>query len=251
MNVDYRWVLIGLLVVLLLISAGIGYLLVKRNRHLTRELARTRLNPLGLDDFDEQPLPEENMDLKTVLFFGDSRAAAWPDPDMDDRFVFVNRGIDGQSSAQTAQRFLTHASSVQPDIIVVQVCVNDLWRIPVFPQEKETIIQVCQDNLGQIVNESRELGATVLLTTIFPVQDPPLTQRMYWSSDVHEGIETVNTFINELAAEDVVVMDAYELLVDENGRLQNQYASDYLHLNKAGYQKLNELLAELLVSISP
>lgn len=254
MNIDFRMAFVGILLIGLLLFAGLSYHLIKRNRHLTRELARTRLAPLGLNYFDGQALPEDNNDMTTVLFFGDSRAAAWPNPEMDDSFTFINRGINGESSAQAALRFDQHVSPVQPDVIVVQVCVNDLWRIPVFPQEKEAIISACKTNLDQIVMQGRALGATVLLTTVFPVQDPPLMQRMYWSSDVYDGIDAVNAHIHSLASEDVLVLDAYAMLVDENGtfdklstgRLQDQYAADYLHLNEAGYQLLNEALIDIL-----
>ena len=246
MNIDFRMILVGAFLIGLLLFAGLSYSLVKRNRHLTRELTRTRLAPLGLNYFDDQPLPETNNDMTTVLFFGDSRAAAWPNPKMDDSFIFINRGIDGQSSAQVAQRFDAHVAPVQPDVVVVQVCVNDLWRIPVFPDEKEAIIHACQENLKQIVEKSNALGATVVLTTIFPVQDPPLTQRMYWSSDVYDGINDVNVFIQSLEAEDVLVLDAYALLVNDNGRLQSQYAADFLHLNEAGYKRLNQALIAII-----
>lgn len=248
MNIDYRLVLVGFLLILLLVSTGLNYKLIKRNRQLSRERVHTLLEPLDLDYFDNQKLPAESMNMTKILFFGDSRAAAWPAPDMDSSFVFINRGIDGHSSAQTMMRFEAHTAPVQPDVVVVQVGVNDLWRIPVFPDEKEMIIHHCQDNLTQIVDHSRALGATVLLTTIFPVQDPPLRQRMYWSSDVYDGIDRVNATIRSLTDDDVLVLDAYGLLVAENGRLQEQYAADYLHINEAGYQLLNESLAELLES---
>ena len=239
----------------------LNYKLIKRNRYLTRELARIRLDPVGLDNFDDQPLLKGNEDMIKVLFFGDSRAAAWPNPEMDDSFVFFNRGIDGESSAQAALRFEAHVVPMQPDVVVVQVCVNDLWRIPVFPDEKEAIIEACQENLSQIVEKSQALGATVVVTTIFPVQDPPLPQRMFWSADVYDGIDAVNAFIRSLEGDNVLVLDAYALLVDENGhfdklsagsdkfrsgRLQSQYAADYLHINEAGYRVLNEALVEIL-----
>jgi lysophospholipase L1-like esterase len=246
MNIDFRLVLVGVLLIGVLLFASLSYTLIKRNRHLTRDLARTRLDPLGIDDFNDQLLLNKDMAHTTVLFFGDSRAAAWPNPEMDDSFAFVNRGINGQSSAQVAQRFDAHVAPVQPDVVVVQVCVNDLWRIPVFPDEKKAIIQACQENIKQIVEQSKAVGATVILTTIFPVQDPPFMQRMYWSADVYDGIDAVNESIRAMAERDVVVMDAYGLLVDENGRLQDQYAADYLHINEAGYQLLNKSLTELL-----
>ena len=37
-------------------------------------------------------------------------------------------------------------------------------------------------------------------------------------------------------------------VVDENGRLHSQYATDYLHINESGYQILNNTLTEVIES---
>lgn len=58
--------------------------------------------------------------------------------------------------------------------------------------------------------------------------------------------DKVNTFIRSLASDDVLVMDAYTRLADENGSFLPQYGADYRHTNKAWYQVLNKYLAELI-----
>lgn len=39
---------------------------------------------------------------------------------------FINRGIGGQTSTQVAERFDANIAPLQPDVLVVRVCVNDL-----------------------------------------------------------------------------------------------------------------------------
>ena len=86
----------------------------------------------------------------------------------------------------------------------------------------------------------------MVLTTIFPVGEPPLQRRPVWSSEIAAAINTVNQHIRSL---DVPVLDAYHLLADERGLLNPAYSVDELHLNPAGYALLNTELRRLLLTI--
>jgi lysophospholipase L1-like esterase len=45
-------------------------------------------------------------------------------------FSFVNRGINTQTSAQVLGRFDKHVVPLHPNIVIVQVGINDLKTIP-------------------------------------------------------------------------------------------------------------------------
>jgi len=64
------------------------------------------------------------------------------------------------------------------------------------------------------------------------------------------AVTTTNQFILSLAADNVLILDAYTLLADESGRLQPQFAMDELHLNQTGYAQLNIELSEILKQIN-
>jgi lysophospholipase L1-like esterase len=203
-----------------------------------------RLDPLNLSYFPHAPT--ENMAGITAVFFGDSRAAQWPAPtDLND-IQFVNRGIGAQTSAQIVGRFDAHVRPLHPDILIVQMCINDLKTVAFFPAQQEQIIANCQNNINQVVQQATAMGTTVILTTVFPVGEFPWQRRLYWSPDIDTAVATVNTTIRSLAAENVLILDAYALLADESGRLQPQFATDELHLNLAGYERLNQELTRLL-----
>ncbi|MBK8988855.1 MAG: SGNH/GDSL hydrolase family protein [Chloroflexi bacterium] len=241
--------LVGLLL-LLVVSLSLNVILVKRFRHVYRELSRVTLNPLGLDQFRAAAdAGTEARDGRLVLFYGDSRAAAWPVPPEVGAFVFVNRGLDGQTAVQSNLRYETHAAPVQPDVVVVQVGINDLRVIPALPAEQAAIVAATTGNIRQIVAKAAADGAVVVLTTIFPVQTPPLLERMYWSAEVETAVQTVNDALRTLAADNVIILDAHALLADDNGALRDEYAADYLHLNAAGYHRLNEALTTLLAEL--
>ncbi|MCA9872903.1 MAG: hypothetical protein KC441_04595 [Anaerolineales bacterium] len=249
MNLAYRTILpLAGLIILLVFSLALNYFLVKRYRQAYREWSRVTLDPLAL----EQPpaLPDNGANGRLVLFYGDSRAAAWPEPADSEGFVFVNGGVNGQTAVQMNLRYAAAAAPLQPDIVVVQVGINDLRVIPALPDQKEAIIAATADNIRQIVSQATAGGATVIVTTIFPVQTPPWTEQMFWSDEVRGGITAVNHAIQSLAGENVLVLDTYALLADEQGVLRSEFAADYLHINANGYYELNQLLRAYLLQLA-
>ena len=105
--------------------------------------------------------------------------------------------------------------------------------------------------LSQIVSQSLDLNATVVLTTIFPLGRIPLERRVFWSTDVADAIAEVNAFIHSLKRENVIVFDTAAVLSDESGTIQKEYSRDFLHLTDAGYDALNEELVRVLAELEP
>ncbi len=130
--------------------------------------------------------------------------------------------------------------------MIVQVGVNDLYRIPIFPENKEIIIYDCKSNVKEIVKQSRQLGAVVILTTIFPIAEVPLERKLFWSPDVELAIKEVNDFIYSLENKDVIIFDTKAILANEQGKVKEEYSRDFLHLNRAGYKAFNEKLMPIL-----
>ena len=147
------------------------------------------------------------------------------------------------------QRFDYHVKPLKPHVILVQVGINDLKTIPLFPERKESIIDNCQKNILRIVAKSTILEATVILTTVFPVGKLPIGRRLVWSHEVTSGVDKVNTYIRSLAEERVIVFDAFSILADGKGNVRPEYSQDFLHLNAAGYKVLNRELKQLLATL--
>jgi lysophospholipase L1-like esterase len=239
----------GLFLILLLASLFLNYYLFRQGRHYYLQLNETRLDPLGLSYYHTGPVAQDpaNPGRMRVVFFGDSRAASWPAPPGLDQFEFINRGIGSQTSEQVVLRFDHHVAPLRPQILVVQVGINDLKTIPLFPGRREAIVACCQENVRQIVRRATDLGATVILTTIFPLAEVPLERRLFWSDEVALAIDELNGYVHALAGENVVVLDAFAILADDKGLVQTAYSRDLLHLNATGYEALNVVLARVLV----
>ncbi len=236
-------ILLGVLSILLLGSLGANYFLYRQGQEYYLQLNLLRLDPLGLNYYQDPP--QARPDLPLVVFLGDSRATSWPAPDLD-RFAFVNRGIGAQTSVQVLGRFDDHVKPLKPNILILQAGINDLKTIPLFPGGRQAIVARCQESIRQIVAKSIDLGATVILTTIFPEGQVPIERRPFWSGDVGVAIDEVNSYIRSLAGNKVIVLDAYSVLSDGHGSLNPEYSQDLLHLTPQGYKRLNAELVPIL-----
>ena len=183
-----------------------------------------------------------------MVFYGNSRAAQWPSPAVEG-FQFINRGIGNQTTAQVAGRFDEHIVPINPDVIVLQLCINDLKTIPLFTGRRQQIIADCESNLQKIVKDLLDLNSTVVISTIFPLGKLPLARRLVWSDEIEQSRQEVNQFIRDLSSDRVIVLDAEPLLADDKGKMKQEYSFDTLHLNEAGYRVLNLELTRILASL--
>ena len=229
-------------------SAVLNFFLYGQLRKYYIELSQVRLDPLGLSYYDPTPRLKDKKDTQRVVLLGDSRAHSWPAPNVDG-YEFINRGIAGETSAQTNQRFNYHLENLEPDIIVIQVGVNDLKAIPLMPEHRNLIVDLYRANIQQLIEKSKDLGATVVISTVLPVGDVPLVRRPVWSDEIGQAVYEVNGYITTLAAEQVIIFDGFSAIADDQGLMPVTYRQDELHLNQQGYGTLNEAFVEVLKTL--
>ena len=245
-QVNLLRVLVIILSLLLAVSMAAGYMAYFFARQFYTTENDVRLEPFSLSAFPIVPT-RASPELKRVVFFGDSRAEAWTAPLNLVGWDFVNRGIGGQTTRQVLGRFAAHVVPLQPQVIVLQVGINDLRTIPIFPASRATIIANCLANIQSIIQQSNDLGAVVILTTIFPVTDPTWERSIFfWSDDIARATVEVNKVLRRFATDRVILLDADLILLDANGRPRPEYMDDTLHLNPAAYDALKLRLALLL-----
>jgi lysophospholipase L1-like esterase len=228
-------------------SIGANIWLYRRGNEYYLQLNSTRLDPLGLRSYPSaaDALLERSSGQRLVVFFGDSRAAEWPAPIIPD-LKFVNRGIGAQTSAQVAGRFAAHITPLHPRVLIIQVGINDIKTILLFPDDAAQIVADCQAYIKQIVELARQQNIAVVLTTVMPRGAVPLERRWYWNSAADQAIIDVNAYIASLQSQQVLVLDTAAVLADEHGAMRAEYQRDFLHLNAAGYAALNRELERIL-----
>jgi len=207
-------------------------------------LNQTTLDPFGLLKGSDDPINPAA--THRVVMIGDSRAQAWPPPPGIESAQFINQGISGQTTAQVLGRFQQHVADLEPDVVLIQVGINDLKTIPLFPDRGANIIEQCGSNIQELASRSLDTGAKVIVTTIIPAGRVPLARIPFWPSEVDQAIDSCNTSIEALSSNRVMVFDTSAIVSGRNGRVQPKYQRDFLHLNGAGYQALNRELTSAL-----
>jgi len=235
-------------ILLILLSGSFGLIFWLQNNNQPSAITESLIDPYGLNMYPSNPVLNRDLNKPLVVFFGDSRAVAWP-AIADIPFEFINRGINGQTTDQVLGRLSAHVASLSPQIVVVQVGVNDLRDFATFPNEARNIVNNCKQNIQKIVDRlTQELKATVILTTIFPTSELSQSVRAYWPEEADRAIIEINQFIKSLKGDRVIILDAAALLADERGKVRPIYSRDILHLNSQGYTMLNEELLKILTN---
>jgi len=229
----------------------------RQAHYYRRELERLRLDPIGLSHHEVPsgdinfPLNSTQLNAKTLVFLGDSRAHSWLTSDhLFSSWVPINLGIDDQTSTQVLNRIQDHVAPLSPSVVVVQVGINDLSTIALFPDQEQQIIHDCKNNILKTVQSIQDIGSRVVITTIFPLGDVPWYRRPLWFERVALSVDQTNDFIRTLKSERVYVLDVDVVLSDSIGgnvyQVKREYTEDLLHINGKGYEAINKQLETVL-----
>jgi lysophospholipase L1-like esterase len=214
------------------------------------EMQRVRLDPSHEKFFGpanaQLTAPAEGQ--KRVVLFGDSRIGMW-DPPLDlPGFQVINRGVGGETTEQILNRLDRDVIAIRPDVVVIEMGINDLKTIGVFPDRRQEIINSCQRNADLIVERLRRQKIEVILLTIFPPGPVPLTRRMLWSDQTRTAVAEFNRRALGQRLSGLTVLDCDPALAD-GSRLRSEYVLDTLHLNGAGYAALNRVVGPAVAGL--
>ena len=242
-----------LLALALCSSVGANVYLLRRGESYYAQLSAVRLDPLGLSAHVNDAPPPVTPPRRRVVFLGDSRAQMWLSPPDTPEWQFVNRGVGNQTSAQVLARFDVEIPPLHPDVLVVEVGVNDLKAIPLFPGRRDEFVGAVEDHVRELVRRSRALGARVILVTVFPIGDVDLAHRLEMEPGTRSrpSVAGVNRFIDTLAGAGVELLHADPVLLDDSGAIRPTYSVDMLHFSPSAYAALDEKLLPMLRQPTP
>lgn len=214
-------------------------------RHLHRERAELRLAPVHAARYAADNAAAGAPAGRRIVFFGDSRIQGWnPRPALGGAEVLW-RGIGGETTVQMLHRFEQDVLALKPSAVVIQAGINDLVAGAVLGRRE----QVARDtivNLSRFAASARADSIDVYLLTVLRPARAPLWRAPFWPAGVRESVDFVNGTLRGMAGEGVIVLDADGWLAGDSPRMPSGYASDTLHLNAAGYARLNELVEDAL-----
>ena len=182
-------------------------------------------------------------DQKRIVFMGDSITEFWSviDPDYFSVKSYINRGISGQTTPQMLIRFRADVIALQPTAVVILAGINDIAG-----NTGPSSIEMIWDNIFSMVEIAQANNITVILCSVLPAYDFP------WKPNQEpiEKIKALNEIIkNYAAANNIVYVDYYSVMVDDRQGLKAKYSNDGVHPNKTGYQIMEPIVEKAIALV--
>ncbi len=207
----------------------------------------------------QTPTAEETPVVK-VVFFGDSITASnrnLLDPEdlgvgyvkiaagklrllyPDTAFQFVNRGVDGDRTAELLQRVKKDVVDANPDYVVLEVGINDVWCR--FSRGEEVTPEAFRANYLQLVDTILATGAKLFLIQ-------PYALKMGDKQRFRPFLERFNDIIREIAAvRDVALVPVDEIFMGVTQDIDPaQFTTDGVHPTHRGCRYIADLLIKEL-----
>jgi len=174
------------------------------------------------------------------VFMGNSITEGWikTSPSFFEGKPYINRGISGQTTPQMLIRFRADVVALKPKVVVILAGTNDIAG-----NTGPSTIEMIMDNLSSMAEIAKANGIKVVLSSVMPVLDYP------WKPGLEpaDKIIALNKLIKEYADKNnIVYLDYFSAMVNEQKGMKNEYTYDGVHANEAGYKLMGPLAEEAI-----
>ncbi|MDX1471022.1 MAG: SGNH/GDSL hydrolase family protein [Flavobacteriaceae bacterium] len=195
---------------------------------------------LGRYQKENELLMENPVDSNRVVFMGNSITEGWINlrPEYFKDKPYVNRGIGGQTTPQMLLRFRQDVIDLKPRAVVILAGINDIAE-----NTGPSTLKMITDNIESMVELALANGITVYLCSVLPANNFPWRPQIKPADKVLE----LNHFLRNLSnQENVIYVDYYSKMVDDNKGLKAELGDDGVHPNQKGYKIMEEVLTNHL-----
>jgi len=178
-----------------------------------------------------------------IVFMGNSITEGWSkhQPEFFANKPYINRGISGQTSPQMLLRFKQDVIELQPKIVVLLAGTNDIAG-----NTGPSSIAMIVNNITSMIEIAKAHQIEVILCAVLPAFDYP------WRPGLkpNEKIPVLNNqLLNYAKNHNIVYVDYFAAMNDGNNGLIKSYTYDGVHPNKAGYQRMGDLLTKAISEV--
>jgi lysophospholipase L1-like esterase len=193
------------------------------------------------NDNDSLGIPAINENR--ILFMGNSITIGWinKNPEFFTGKPYVNRGISGQTTPQMLVRFRADVINLKPKVVIILAGTNDIAG-----NTGPSTIEMISDNIMSMAELAKSNNIKVILCSVLPVFDYP------WKPGLNpsEKIIALNKLIKDYAKEnEIVYLDYFEQMVNENNGLKDELTYDGVHPNEAGYNVMAPLAEAAITKV--
>jgi len=170
-----------------------------------------------------------------VVFMGNSITEGWSKifPEFFEGKPYINRGISGQTTPQMLIRFRPDVIDLEPKVVLILAGINDIAG-----NTGPSTVKMISDNIISMSELAKANQIKVIISSILPAKDFP------WNPGINPSpkILAVNKIIEKYAKENnMIYLDYYSSMVDNNFALIADYGLDGVHPNKKGYSLMSML----------
>lgn len=186
----------------------------------------------------------ENAQVKeqpVAVLFGDSITNNWAKDDNAWLLEhhFLGRGIGGQTTLQMLARFRPDVIELNPDYAVILAGINDIARNTGYITVEHTF-----GNLVSLVELAQANSIVPVMCTLLPAAEIGWRKEL---GDPRPFVDSLNALIRSYASEhNILLVDYFSVMKDENNALKAAYARDAVHPNLAGYKVMEQALMDVL-----
>ncbi|WP_442845742.1 SGNH/GDSL hydrolase family protein [Leeuwenhoekiella sp. H156] len=175
-----------------------------------------------------------------IVFMGNSITEGWvnANPDFFISNNFIGRGISGQTTPQMLLRFRQDVIDLNPTAVVILAGTNDIAG-NTGPMTTEQIF----GNIVSMVELAEANGIKPIVASILPAAKYP------WKPEVDSvgPITELNTMLEYYClGKDLVYLDYFSAMADENNGMKEGLASDGVHPTAAGYKLMEPMVLDAI-----
>lgn len=193
---------------------------------------------------DNEKLNNTEKTGKRVIFIGNSITEYWKNerPAFFEENGYINRGIEGNTTAQMLLRFRRDVINLKSDVVVINGGINDIAESIGTYYSEFTF-----NNIKSMVDLAKANNIEVVLASVLP------SDKIYWNSmitDVSQRVDSLNILIKKYSEDNnIPYIDYNSLMRDENGGLKVEYSEDGLHPNTEGYKVMERISKPIINSV--
>jgi len=189
---------------------------------------------------------EANKLLKTsekpieAVFFGDSITEGWPqfNPSFFDSNNFVGRGIGGQTTPQLLLRFRQDVLGLRPKKVIFLAGINDIAE-----NTGPISIEAIMGNIKGMTEMAKANEVEMVLCAVLPANSFPWRPSIIPTRKVIKLNQMIKAYAHE---NNLIYIDYYTHMVDDEQGLISTLGYDTVHPNKAGYALMEKVLLKSL-----
>ncbi len=193
-----------------------------------------KYNDTRLDPLKSSTLNIDSTKMYNWILLGDSHCQYWS---LNKENV-LNLGIIGQTSSQIKIRSLILGDKLKGQNLILAIGANDIKSIATNPENSNSIVDNCIDNIQQILTSRKGNFANIYILTVPPDFNVGIQQRLFNYKETFDAKINLNNKIRELAkSNNIKLIDAYKIFEDKNN-----LSEDGVHMNSDAYNILNSYL---------